>query len=138
MYSLHGRHQAHANGCAPPVALRRRATAGPAARARAPRSRPARAGRGDARDLALAELQTELQRRCGVRAGLSTIHNALRRLGPHGHWRTTTFVAGIRQSGVIAPLVLDGPMTGPAFRAEHRHELFEQGKVLSAATGRVG
>jgi DDE superfamily endonuclease len=36
---------------------------------------------------------------------------------PHGHWRTTTFVAGLRQSGVIAPLVLDGPMSGPAFRA---------------------
>ena len=36
---------------------------------------------------------------------------------PHGHWRTTTFVAGLRQSGVTAPLVLDGPMTGPAFRA---------------------
>jgi transposase len=36
---------------------------------------------------------------------------------PHGHWRTTTFVAGLRQSGVIAPLVLDGPMTGRAFRA---------------------
>jgi transposase len=26
-------------------------------------------------------------------------------------------VAGLRQSGVVAPLVLDGPMTGPAFRA---------------------
>jgi transposase len=36
---------------------------------------------------------------------------------PHGHWRTTTFVAGLRQSGIIAPLVLDGPMTGTAFRA---------------------
>ena len=32
-------------------------------------------------DLTLAELQTELQRRCGVQAGLSTIHNALRRIG---------------------------------------------------------
>jgi transposase len=32
-------------------------------------------------DLTLADLQTELQRRCGVQAGLSTIHNALRRLG---------------------------------------------------------
>jgi transposase len=32
-------------------------------------------------DLTLAELQSELQRRCGVRAGLSTIHNALRRIG---------------------------------------------------------
>jgi transposase len=36
---------------------------------------------------------------------------------PHGHWQTTTFIAGLRQSGVIAPLVLDGPMTGPAFKA---------------------
>ena len=36
---------------------------------------------------------------------------------PHGHWRTTTFVAGLRSSGVIAPFVLDGPMTGEAFRA---------------------
>ena len=32
-------------------------------------------------DLTLAELQTELQQRCGVRAGVSTIHNTLRRLG---------------------------------------------------------
>ena len=32
-------------------------------------------------DLTLAELQTALQRRCGVRAGPSTIHNALRRIG---------------------------------------------------------
>ena len=36
---------------------------------------------------------------------------------PHGHWRTTTFVAGLRSSGIIAPLVLDGPMTGEAFLA---------------------
>ncbi len=36
---------------------------------------------------------------------------------PHGHWHTTTFVAGLRQNGVIAPLVLDGPMTGAAFLA---------------------
>ena len=36
---------------------------------------------------------------------------------PHGHWRTTTFVAGLRSTGLVAPLVLDGPMTGPAFLA---------------------
>ena len=36
---------------------------------------------------------------------------------PHGHWRTTTLIAGLRQSGILAPLVLDGPMTGLAFRA---------------------
>jgi hypothetical protein len=36
---------------------------------------------------------------------------------PAGHWKTTTFVAGLRSTGLIAPLVLDGPMTGEVFRA---------------------
>ncbi len=36
---------------------------------------------------------------------------------PCGHWKTTTFVAGLRESGIVAPLVLDGPMTGEVFRA---------------------
>ena len=36
---------------------------------------------------------------------------------PRGHWRTTTFVAGLRSTGFVAALVLDGPMTGEAFRA---------------------
>lgn len=36
---------------------------------------------------------------------------------PHGHWKTTTFVAGLRSHGLTAPLVLDGPMTGEVFRA---------------------
>ncbi len=36
---------------------------------------------------------------------------------PHGHWKTTTFTAGLRLDGLVAPLVLDGPMTGAAFRA---------------------
>jgi transposase len=34
---------------------------------------------------------------------------------PHGHWKTTTFTAGLRLSGLIAPWVLDGPMDGEAF-----------------------
>lgn len=36
---------------------------------------------------------------------------------PHGHWMTTTFVAGLRLSGVTAPFVIDGPMTGAWFLA---------------------
>jgi transposase len=36
---------------------------------------------------------------------------------PHGHWKTTTFVAGLRLSGLVAPMILDGPMDGEAFRA---------------------
>src|SRR3954453_15638219 len=38
-------------------------------------------------------------------------------VAPAGHWKTTTFVAGLRASGIIPPFVLDGPMTGEAFRA---------------------
>jgi transposase len=36
---------------------------------------------------------------------------------PHGHWLTTTFVAGLRENGIIAPVVMDGPMRGEIFRA---------------------
>jgi len=36
---------------------------------------------------------------------------------PHGHWKTTTFVAGLRDTGMIAPLVLDGPINREAFEA---------------------
>ena len=36
---------------------------------------------------------------------------------PHGHWKTTTFVGALRANGMTAPMVLDGPMDGPAFEA---------------------
>lgn len=36
---------------------------------------------------------------------------------PHGHWLTTTFVAGLRHDGLVAPCVLDGPIDGQSFRA---------------------
>ncbi len=41
----------------------------------------------------------------------------LRSSVPHGHWKTTTFVGGLRLSGMTAPMVLDGPMTGGWFLA---------------------
>ncbi len=34
---------------------------------------------------------------------------------PHGHWKTTTFVAGLRHDGMVAPFVLDGPINRDAF-----------------------
>jgi transposase len=34
---------------------------------------------------------------------------------PHGHWKTTTFIAGLRVNALTAPMVLDGPMDGDAF-----------------------
>jgi len=36
---------------------------------------------------------------------------------PNGHRKTTTFVAGLRLSGRIAPMVLDGPINGERFEA---------------------
>lgn len=36
---------------------------------------------------------------------------------PHGHWKTTTFIAGLTARGFIAPMVLDGPMDAAAFVA---------------------
>ena len=36
---------------------------------------------------------------------------------PWGHWKTTTFVAGLRTTGLTAPMVLEGAMNGAAFLA---------------------
>jgi len=34
---------------------------------------------------------------------------------PWGHWKTTTFTAGLRCDGIVAPFVLEGPMNGESF-----------------------
>jgi transposase len=36
---------------------------------------------------------------------------------PYGHWHTTTFLCALRSDGLVAPLVLDGPINGRAFSA---------------------
>ena len=36
---------------------------------------------------------------------------------PHGHWNTTTLVAGLRLDGLTAPMVVDGAMNAEAFTA---------------------
>ena len=42
---------------------------------------------------------------------------------PHGHWKTTTFLAAMRSTGPFAPLVLDGAMNGDIFRGYVRQHL---------------
>ena len=42
---------------------------------------------------------------------------------PHGPWKTTTFGAGLRRAGLIAPSGLDGPRTGDVFQAYVEHRL---------------
>ena len=36
---------------------------------------------------------------------------------PHGHWKTSTFIAALRHNRVTAPLLLDGAMNGQSFLA---------------------
>ena len=36
---------------------------------------------------------------------------------PYGHWRTSTFIATLRITGLTAPGVIDGPMDGNSFLA---------------------
>ena len=35
---------------------------------------------------------------------------------PHGHWKTTTFLAALRHDRIDAPWLLDGPIDGETFR----------------------
>jgi transposase len=36
---------------------------------------------------------------------------------PHGHWHISTFIGGLRQSGMVAPCVIDGAVDGVMFVA---------------------
>ena len=42
---------------------------------------------------------------------------------PHGHWKTTTFLAALRHNGLTAPLVVDGAINGKIFLAWVKQEL---------------
>ncbi len=49
--------------------------------------------------------------------GRSPPGQRLRAALSHGRWRTITFVAGLRTSGMIAPMVFDGRVNGEFFQA---------------------
>ena len=34
---------------------------------------------------------------------------------PYGHWKTSTFIAGLRHDGLVAPCVFDGAINGELF-----------------------
>jgi transposase len=42
---------------------------------------------------------------------------------PHGHWKSMTFIAGLRTSGLVAPVSIDGAMNGELFVAYIRQQL---------------
>ena len=56
---------------------------------------------------------TDLLRRYGRSRRGTRIHDH----APHQHWQTSTFVAGLRVTGLTAPGLLDGPMDGDCFLA---------------------
>lgn len=41
----------------------------------------------------------------------------LRMSVPHGHWKTTTFIGGLRSCGIVAPYVIDCPVNRDIFEA---------------------
>jgi len=49
--------------------------------------------------------------------GRSAKGERLRMGFPHGHRKTTTLIAGLRLSGMVAPMVLDGPINSEWFEA---------------------
>jgi transposase len=50
---------------------------------------------------------------------------------PHGHWKTTTFVAALRCDTVTAPLVVDGPMNGErAYVEQHLAPTLRPGDIV--------
>ena len=52
---------------------------------------------------------------------------------PHGHWKTTTFLAALRHDGLSAPLVVDGPMNADVFLAyvqQHLAPTLSEGDVV--------
>ena len=51
---------------------------------------------------------------------------------PHGHWHTTTLVAGLTLDGAIAPMVLEGAMDRLSFEA-----YVAQGLAPALAAGRI-
>ncbi|WP_272800718.1 IS630 family transposase [Sphingobium sp. AntQ-1] len=55
--------------------------------------------------------------------GWSPVGERCRDKAPFGHWKTMTFVAGLRLTGMTAPWVLDRAMDGDAFRTYVQHVL---------------
>jgi transposase len=51
---------------------------------------------------------------------------------PRGHWKTTTFVAGLRNNAITAPDVIDRPMNGEIFLA-----WLEQALIPTLAKGDI-
>jgi transposase len=78
---------------------------------------------------ALRPQHYRLGKRRACRASAGDVPNKVAQMRPHldaarligyvpqGHWKTVTFVAGLRNNKMVAPFVVDGPMTRANFLA---------------------
>ena len=48
--------------------------------------------------------------------GWAPVGQRIKAKAPHGHWKTMTFLAALRQDGITAPWLIDGPINGERFR----------------------
>jgi transposase len=65
--------------------------------------------------------------------GRSRLGTRLLQKVPFGRWQTTTFLGALRVSGFIAPLTIDGPITGPLFRGwveQHLAPVLQSGDIV--------
>lgn len=51
------------------------------------------------------------------RHGYAPRGQRLEQPAPHRHFKTTTFVGGLTRDGIIAPMIVDGPLTASLFTA---------------------
>lgn len=69
---------------------------------------------------------------CGVKTNMARTHGRspqgtrLVAKVPYGHWKSTTFIAGLGLRGWVAPLVIDGALNGALFRADVEQHLAPQ------------
>ncbi len=50
--------------------------------------------------------------------GLGAVRHQAQAKVPHGHWKTSSFLAALRYDRIEAPRVLDGPIDGESFTIE--------------------
>ncbi len=67
------------------------------------------------------------------RYGRSCLGTRLVEKVPFGRWQTTTFLGALRAEGFIAPLTIDGPITGPLFLGwveQHLAPVLQAGDIV--------
>ena len=77
--------------------------------------------------------ETALATNMARRYGRCKLGKRLRAGVPHGHYKSITFVAGLRLSGLVAAKALDGAMNGAAFETWLRETLgptLEKGDIV--------